>query len=183
MTTFLWIVAAIAAGFAAGWMLRDARDPITLEEQRRICRKKAEDDLRELENQHRKDIAQLEGNHAWEIRRLTARAEDAEAIAGRYKGGYKRALKKLGNYRQRLARAKQTIQAAGLGERDEEKDGKAKLNTVQAVVDQAQAKIPGIDSMALETVRSYVEREFRTRGAKAGPDILEEVLTGEQFGE
>lgn len=124
-------------------------------------------------------VTEIEGNHAWEVRRLTARAEDAERERDKFRGAYKRSLAKLGRMRKSLARARQNLQAAGLGKGEPQADGSPDLSTVQGVIDVVNRKIPGIDAMAQEQTRLYIEREFRSRGAKAGPMILEEVLAGD----
>jgi hypothetical protein len=161
------IINAILSFFAGYWV-RDRKDPISLEEQRRISAQKWD-----------QDKSQLEANHAWEVRRLTARAEDAEAERDKFKGAYKRAINKLQTMRKEVARARLNLQAAGLGDAAPREDGSPELSTVQGVLDVVLKKIPGIDAMAQELTRSYIEREFRSRGPKAGPDILEEALAGD----
>lgn len=117
-------------------------------------------------------------NHDWAVRRLTARAEDAERERNKFRVAYKNAIKRLKTLRRQLSKARVNLQAAGLGEQGAKEDGTPELDTVQAVLDAAQSTIPGMDSMAVAQVRAYIERNFRARGPKAGGEILEEVLAG-----
>jgi hypothetical protein len=45
-------------------------------------------------------------------------------------------------------------------------------------MDHAASRIP-MDDMSRSLTQTYIEREMRARGAKAGPDILAEVLEGD----
>lgn len=116
-------------------------------------------------------------NHDWEVRRLTARAEDAEKLRDRFRGGYKRALGKLKRYRKELAQARRAMMAAGItGETDEK--GKPKVAPAQEIMDEVEGLIPQLDDLSRGAVRSYVERELRKRGAGDKDNILQEVLEG-----
>jgi chromosome segregation ATPase len=128
---------------------------------------------------HNEIVGRLIENHRWEVRRLTARAEDAEAELTKFRAGYKRALDKLKVYRKKLGEANRNLAAAGLGQgTGPDENGKPALDTVQSIMDQAGSRIP-MDDMSRSLTQTYIEREMRARGAKAGPDILAEVLEGD----
>lgn len=125
---------------------------------------------------HRRELEEKD----WHIRRVEAQLKDATDDKDRFRGAYKRALKKLGVYRVKLGQATRQLEAAGLaGDSEPNEDGSPKLDTVQGIFDAAMSAIPMMDDMSQNHVRAYIERELRARGAKAGPDILTEVIAGD----
>ena len=118
--------------------------------------------------------------HEWQMRRLDAEKSDAETERDRYRAGYKRALKKMKGLRNELSEANRQLLAAGLStvEGPDKDGGPPKLNSVQGVMDRVIGEIPQIDDAAQSAVRSYVEREMRTRGSSDAEEILAEVVAG-----
>lgn len=146
-----------------------------------------EADVRRLKDEYELSAVELERNHAWEVRRLTAQKEDAEVDRDRYRAAYKNAIKKLKEARRRGAELSRQLNQAGMlpdPELDRGKDGSPrKLNSVQAVVDQVMTEIPGVDDAGQGAVRAYVERELRMRGIDQAEMIAAEVVAGGFLGD
>lgn len=123
--------------------------------------------------------ARREQDHAWEVRRLTARAEDAERERDTFRGGYKKALKKLRRMRKLNAAMSKRLMEAGVAVGPTDKDGKPAVPALTKIMDEVRKQRPGIDTMSENAVREYVERELRNRGASEEATILEEVLAGD----
>lgn len=123
-----------------------------------------------------------EEGKAWQIRRLEAQKDDAEADRDRYRAAYKGSIKKLKDARKRGAELSRQLNNAGMlpdPELDKMKDGSPrKLNSVQAVVDQVMTELPGVDDAGQGAVRAYVERELRMRGIDQAEMIAAEVIAG-----
>jgi hypothetical protein len=134
-----------------------------------------------LENKRELHTRELQEKQ-WEINRLTAQLKDAELARDRFRGGYKRALVKLAKRRVQLAQASRQLVAAGLAAGEEpNEDGSPKLDTVQGIFDAVMSKLPMLDDMSQKAVTSYIERELRARGPKAGPDIASEAIEGDSI--
>lgn len=124
-------------------------------------------------------LAELKGNHEWEVRRLTAQVTDAESNRDRYRGGYKRSIRAMKMMRVKIAELSKALLEAGIGPEPPVKEGEERrLSTVQGVMDSALQEIPAMDEGARGAVREYVEREFRMRGSEYAEAILAEVVGG-----
>lgn len=128
---------------------------------------------------HNEIVSSLKDNHDWEVRRLTARADDAERERDRFRAGYKTALNKLRRMRKLNAAMSKRLMEAGVSVGPTDKDGKPSVPPLQKIMDEVSKQRPGMDTMSENAVRTYVERELRNRGADQEAAILDEVLAGD----
>lgn len=138
--------------------------------------------VKAIDAAHNRLTANAKEEHEWRVRRLEAQKDDAILESGRYRVGYKNALRKLKAERKRSAELSRQLNNAGMlpdPELDKMKDGSPrKLNSVQSIVDQVTTEIPGLDESGQAAVRGYVERECRMRGIDQAEIIAAEVIAG-----